>query len=91
MEDRSESCPVKKSVSSKCCSNDLDYLKVDDNYKSVTVNSEIAKKIVQIYWVPLTIAFYQTSYLKPVYANISPPDRSISNIVDLANICVFRI
>lgn len=91
MENVPGSCPQGKGFSSNCCSNKVEFLKVDENYKSVSVNSEIVIKIVQVYLIPITITFYQTSYLPPVYANISPPNIAITNTVNLADICVFRI
>jgi hypothetical protein len=92
MESIPETCPTGKGISSNCCSNDITFLKVDENYKSVSVNVyEIAKKIVQVYLNPMAIIFYQTLYLQPVFASISPPNEGISNTVNLADICIFRI
>ena len=92
MESDEQSTSSKEEIASNCCKNEISVLAVDNNYNPSSIQiKEITKNLLQVFNVPVNIAFQSYTASTSYSAIISPPDNLLASAVSLPNICTFRI
>jgi len=92
MESQIQECSSHNSISSNCCKDLVKVYSVDNNYNPwVFQVKELAKNLLQIYTVPVSIIFHSLVAAKSLCNYIIPPDIVLTSAVSLTDICVFRI
>lgn len=77
---------------SHCCDNVVVIYGIDNNYfPSFSFTPESCQYNFQILCINAGLAINPFAELKSIYTSVSPPDDLLSTIVDLSDICVFRI
>jgi hypothetical protein len=91
MENSKSDCSDHNTIASNCCHNEVTVYSVDNNYNPSSFQlKEIKKKVLQVFSVPVSFSFnaITTNFLR---TDTSPPGNLLTNAVNLADICVFRI
>jgi hypothetical protein len=92
MENTKKECPAHNGITSNCCHNKLSVYSVDYTYNPASFQiKEVTKSLLQIFYIPVNIAF--DSYIASTSSStiISPPDNLLASAVSLSKICIFRI
>jgi hypothetical protein len=83
--------PLKTSLTSHCCDNDISVYSVDNNYMpSVFHFKEVAKPILHVFYIPGGFYFHADFPLLTNLINVSPPYQYLASAVCMADICLFR-
>jgi hypothetical protein len=77
---------------SHCCENHLAYCGVTNNYHpTFSYVPEVYRDHFTVLSIPEGTPIQSATLINPMCTNVSPPGESVSNHVDLSNICVYRI
>jgi hypothetical protein len=75
-----------------CCDNVVAFCGTDNNYTpSFSFLPGTYKYNFQVLAIPAALSVNSISYIIPLYTNVSPPGAFMSTMVDLSDICVYRI
>jgi hypothetical protein len=92
MENTKATCPVQNGISTNCCHNEIAFYTIDSNYHpSFYEKIEIAKSLIQAFFIPLCSGISSYQYKNSLYADLSPPDNLLPAVISQVSICVFRI
>lgn len=93
MEDNDNDLPLKDAhFASHCCDNVLVFYGINNIYfPSFSFFPESYHHNSQVYYKPINLINNSFDFIKSICTNESPPDPSVSNSVDLSDICIFRI
>jgi len=77
---------------SHCCENHIAYCGVTNNYHpTFSYVPEVYRDHFKILNISEGLTLQPAALINPICTNVSPPGESVSNQVDLSDICVFRI
>jgi hypothetical protein len=77
---------------SHCCENHLTFCGVTNNYQpSFSYVPEVYRDHFTAFGTPESTPVQSEMSIKPICTNVNPPGESVSNCVDLSDICVYRI
>jgi hypothetical protein len=77
---------------SHCCDNHLTYCGITNNYHpTFSYIPEVYYDHFKILNIPEGLTLQSAALINPICTNVSPPPESVSNHVDLSDICVYRI
>jgi hypothetical protein len=92
MESPVKKVPSHNGFSSNCCQNNIHFLTVDKNYSPTSFHlKESPIQTSLTYSVPVNNLYYPADLFFASLKFSSPPDKLSASVVDLADICVFRI
>lgn len=92
MESNIPACPSDIQITSNCCNDKVSVYSMDDEYASSPWQvKEVLQKIITAQLVPFILSFHSLNILTDSVPNVIPPGKGITSLVDLADICIFRL
>lgn len=91
MEDQTSSCPEENALASNCCHNHISAFDIDQNYTHSNFSvKDINPLPLHAFMLPSNSLRMENTNLIS-YTDTRPPGCILSQAVDLAAICIFRI